>query len=234
MLKYVMPGNKIVISKWRKRDNTQTLQLDDLDSEYSYVSQVEDILGKEDILAAVPISKGRLAKLPTGIRFQYVIHAKQGMILFAGKITDYFQENNNFFMQVHFLNNGEIMQRREFYRFACYLPFAFASVSDDDDDADQYMSIGSMSRGEIRDLSGGGMKFVSNEELSDNSKVRCALDLGTDLIITVGKVLGHSDAKDRNFKYEYRLIFVGILQTDQERIIKYIFNEQRRQLKIIR
>jgi c-di-GMP-binding flagellar brake protein YcgR len=235
MLKYVMPGNKIVISKLRKKGSNQSVQQEEYDSEYSYISQVEDILNSEELVAAVTISKGRLAKLPPGMRFQYVIHTKHGMIMFTGKIMEYMQEDGNFLMRVHFIGEGEIFQRREFYRFACYLPFSFAPLSDDEEeDVDNFMLISSMKQGEIRDLSGGGIRFVSNEVIADDTKIRCALDLGDDLIITVGRVLNSVKSEDRRYDYEYRVIFIGILKTDQERIIRYIFNEQRRQLKALR
>jgi len=198
-----------------------------------YISQVDDVITDHEVLAAVPIYHGRLLRLPEMSSYNCIFHTVRGMIHYFGRITSYVQQDNDFFMVIRLLSKGEPMQRREFFRFDCNLPLKF-NVADraDDDEFDGQPLV--MFDGVIRDISGGGLCFLTNENIRLNDKIRCMTELGADLLIIVGKVLKKDVLKGREYKFEYRVTYSGIRNTDKERIVRYIFNEQRRQLKAIR
>jgi len=80
------------------------------------------------------------------------------------------------------------------------------------------------------DISGGGMKFNSNVVMPKDKliKIRFPIVLNDEreFLICVAKIINARQMAD--LKYEYRVIFDNIENEVRERIIKHIFEEERR------
>ncbi|MDR2940228.1 MAG: PilZ domain-containing protein, partial [Clostridiales bacterium] len=85
--------------------------------------------------------------------------------------------------------------------------------------------------GIIKDIGGGGLRFVSNEVLEEGEKIKAAIVLNTEVIIVNGKILHKQFFPKSNYKYQYRVEFIGILKTEQEVIVQFIFEQQRKILQ---
>lgn len=210
-------------------DRLEITLLQDRKSGRSYVSQVEDVIGGDEIVIHVPISYGQLVKLSMREWYSMLFFTEKGMIRFDAEITGYSKENEFHFMRVKLLSKGERIQRRDFFRFNCLLPLKFSIIeeSESEDEAENT----DINDAIIKDIGGGGLRFVTNESIGDKGKIKCVMMLGDDCFVISGKVLHKQYFPKSNYKYQYRVQFVNILELEQERIIQYIFNEQRKMMQ---
>ena len=205
-------------------DRLEITILKDHKTNKSYVSQVEDVIDENEVMIHVPISYGQLVKLSTREEYSILFFTEKGMARFDAEITEYVKENEFNFMKVKLLTDGERIQRREFFRFNCLLPLKFDALEESINNNEKHI----LHDGIIKDLGGGGVRFVSNESVIDKGRMRCVIMLDDECLVLIGKVLHKQHFPKSNYKYQYRIQFVGISQGDQEKIVQYIFNEQRK------
>lgn len=199
----------------------------------SYVSQVEEILPSNQIVIYTPISYGEMVKLPPDEDYNVLFFTEKGMISFESTIVKSVMEDGFNLNILRISSQGERMQRREFFRFNCILPFKFGIVDKDKLDSDENEDVTSdvSLEGIIKDIGGGGVRFVSNEEIEEKADICCIILLDKDILFPIGTVLHKQYFPKSNYKYQYRVKFMEIKQSEQEKIVQFIFNEQR---KIIR
>lgn len=212
-------GNKVEISLLREEKIVDK----------TYISVVEDVFENNQILMYVPISYGSLIRLEMGKVYSMLFITAKGMYKFEASVIKYINEGAFNFMLVELLTDGEKVQRREFFRFRCSIPFKFEKFTDEEneesynDDKDLILSYGI-----IEDIGGGGIRFVSNEELEEGDKIKCLVVLGDNYVICVGKILIKENSINNVYKNQYRIEFINMKTTDKDIIVKYIFNEQRK------
>ncbi|MDR1532723.1 MAG: flagellar brake protein [Clostridiales bacterium] len=200
----------------------------DKDTGKAYVSQVEKILGKNQLLAQVPISYGQLVRLSVSDYYSCLFFTESGMLIFDATIMGYITEEGSNFMTLALKTTGEKVQRREFFRFMCLLPIKFSVVQDPGTPGEPSNAI---HEGVIKDLGGGGVRFVSNGVISEGAKIKCVVLLNGEYFVAVAKILYKQVFPKSIYKYQYRGMFIGLLPSEQERIVQFIFNEQRKNLR---
>lgn len=245
-------------------------------SKVEYISQVEFVESETEVVAHVPIYQGRLTRLSMMSRYSFVFHTRRGMVRYIGRVESYFKEDAEFMMRIKLLSTGEVIQRREFFRFSCVMPFEFNLIDEngqpalneitddgelvlvlaeideeigveaynadnadgadaaDSADPDEVKRPYYIRDGLIKDISGGGLCFLANQVLNAGQRVRCLMTVEDELLIAIGKIMRKKRVKYQKHDYEYQLSFTGIRAMDRERIVRYIFNAQRKQLKVIR
>lgn len=83
-----------------------------------------------------------------------------------------------------------------------------------------------------KDLSSGGARFVITKKLYVNDEIEMILTFDDDLQIkTKAKVLESSLQKDSMRRYNTRVKFIGIEQTEKDKLMNYIFKKQSERLK---
>ncbi len=236
-LEHIKVGNRMEISL-RKNDSKGRV----------YISQVEDMYANEQLLILMPISYGRLVKLPLNEIYSFMFFTEKGMYRYDGKITKYISQDNYYFMLLQIVSEGEKVQRRSFFRFNCLLPLRFSKVIEDpehDEDkqeekqgevtfplvADTINAEEKLSKGVIKDIGGGGIRFITNEDIGDVEKIKCLIVLKSNYLIVLGKVLQKQQFPKSNYKYQYRVEFIDIKPDEQAQIVKFIFDEQRKVLQ---
>lgn len=207
-------------------DRVEITSKNNKDAQKVYISQVEDVVDDMRLLLHVPVSYSRVVMLDRSQVYSFLYFTEKGMIRFDTSILDYEKRDGLELMHVNLISAGERMQRREFFRFTCLLPLQFVDIDDNNEDVTVEMQ-----KGIIKDLGGGGIRFVSNYSMEEKSTVRCIIPLDTSYMITVGKVLHKQYFPKSNFKYQYRVEFAGILPEEREKIVQYIFGEQRKVMK---
>lgn len=191
-----------------------------------YVSQVENILDKDHLMVLVPISYGQIVRIPVGDMYSCLFITDKGMIRFDTAIQEIIKEDGFNLMKIKLLSEGEKMQRREFFRFTCLLPLKYTVIND----AGGQETPQAMHEGIIKDVGGGGIRFVSNEHIEEGAKIKCLILLNEDYFIIIGMVLHRQSFPKSVYKYQYRAAFIDILPNEQERIVQFIFSEQRKNL----
>lgn len=84
--------------------------------------------------------------------------------------------------------------------------------------------------GVISDLSGGGIKFKSDEELKKGEKLilNFSINNGSRKVNVLGKVIASEESMKKNNMFEHRVQFIGIKEQEREEIVRYILNEERK------
>jgi len=191
----------------------------------SYVSQVEDIYTNNELLIHTPVSYGQLVKLSTTELYSMLFFTDRGMTDFKAEIIGHKKIKDFNYMIVRITSEGERVQRREFFRYTCLLPLKFAVV----DEAEGAKQAGPMLDGIIKDLGGGGVRFVTNESLDESNQIRCVIMLGDQCVVTAGKILHKQFFPKSNYQYQYRLEFSNTTAAEKEEIVQFIFREQRKE-----
>ncbi len=208
----IKPGDKLEISSQLVDSQART-----------YVSQVEHVMDPYTFTAYAPLAYGKPVKLPTDQTYSFMFVRDKYMDKYSALITHYFKEDGFNMMGVKLTSEGERLQRREFFRFYCLLPMKFCKLVNP---LDEFGVQPEMSEGIIKDISGGGIKCVSNLELSANDRIKGIIVINKDYVIIMGRIVEVMHFPKSNYKYQYRVEFIGLLPEDQEKIVQYIFKEQ--------
>lgn len=200
------------------------------DSAKTYISQIHEIEDSGVLLVYTPIYRGRLVALEMA-KYALLFMFDNHLVSFNASASVRIKKEGFNVVRFQLLDEGKRVQRRQFYRFDCVLPMKFSPIYKKPSPTQSSPMID----GVVRDISGGGMRFVSNESLELGDNLKCILILGREYIIVIGNVLrkDYVEGEKPPYKFEYRLIFAGILPDEQEKIVQFIFQEQRRQLKRI-
>jgi c-di-GMP-binding flagellar brake protein YcgR len=92
------------------------------------------------------------------------------------------------------------------------------------DDAETFQGI-------VKDIGGGGISFLANDNLNENDILKLVIKLDDDILVAIGEILHKQYFPKSNYKYQYRSGFIGIRPKEQEKIIQFIFERQKRDLR---
>lgn len=209
-------------------DNVEiSLKLENGKSSKSYISKVETVVSKDEILIQVPYSKGQLIKLPISDRYSMLFSTKNGMFRFDTAITGYTSIENFRYISCSLLSEGRKVQRRQYFRYNCDLDFKLYKY------INERLAREKLLEGRLVDIGGGGIKFYSNTDIDVEDTIQTVLVLNNEFVIVDTKILAkfNIDPEKGNYRYQYRAEFKDISEADREKIIQFIFNEQRRNLR---
>jgi c-di-GMP-binding flagellar brake protein YcgR len=188
-----------------------------------HMSQIMDIIDENKLICALPIFSGSLVKMSLNIDYFFLMFTSNGMIRYEAKIVKIYKDGNLNLMNVLIESDGEREQRRSHYRLNRNLPVKFSTMIED---GANFESIVEMYDGVTKDISGNGIRFVANDKMPSGAKFRCVLLIDDEPFIAIAKLLYTANIRSSTHKYQYRAEFLSILPNEQERLIKYIFNEQ--------
>lgn len=202
----------------------------DSNGDFFHNSSLEEFISEDELLILVPISKGSLIKLSKDFEYIIVFKTPKGLYKNRMKILDYILKDEIPFLKIKLLDPTIKIQRRDCYRLNIGLEFKFDPVEENTEDI-LFCQDPLLSKGITEDLSNGGIKFLSNEELNVDDLIKCLLIFEDCFIVVIGRVLHIEKTINNPLKYSYKLRFERISQNDRELISKFIFNKQRQFLK---
>jgi len=219
--------------------------------EKSYSSRVVQILEGNMIKAVIPVDNGKAMVLDAIERYNMEFYTKRGIFQCEGKVVRKFREKISLYVVFELLTEFEKLQRREYYRLECLLDIKFkrsmdisklkleeSEASDEEkkdvSNAEQKNDAqdSSWKVGIATNISGGGLRFNSREQLNKGERVLVKMRLVFDDMVkeyTVpGSVIVCNEVPSRPGIYEARVQFVDINRQDREDIIRFVFEEERR------
>ena len=190
-------------------------------------SQVEDILEPAGLLIKAP--GGRLADFPGESGLRALVFTDIGIFEYNAYVVEKVSRNGSNLLHVSLPGEGERVQRREFYRLNCALPFCFKKVAN----ANAPFNASGGKTGLILDISGGGIRFVSGFPLGRNSLIKGNVDLDGESALIAGKVIfaQRIRSEEANLTLQYRAHYVNLPDGVLDIIIRYVLNGQRKQLQ---
>jgi len=209
-------------------DRVEIQQSKENDRPKKHISQVENILAADRFVLHVPISYGQLVELSKAYTYRFVFFTEKGISRFSGHIEDSKEEDGFALMIIKLAGEGEKLQRRDFFRLDCILPMKFSMMDkksmDAPDDAEVFQGI-------VKDIGGGGLSFLSNESLEEDDIAKLIIKLDDDILVAIGEILHKQYFPKSNYKYQYRAGFIGIRPSEQEKIVQFIFERQKRDIR---
>lgn len=236
--KYVLPGSKVDIRVTKRKKGDKESE----ESKY-YQTQVYDVISEDRIEVVMPMEKTKIVLLPIGGEFDLFFYTETSIYQCRSKIVDRNKKENVYLLTMDLISNLRKHQRREFYRFSCALEMKARVLgveeitSLEEKGMKEEMTVPGLplKRSIIVDISGGGLRFVSDYKYEPESVILCKYQLdsyeGTKVVEVLGKVLSVSEIENRSGMFEHRICYINISEDEREEIIKFIFEEERRSLK---
>jgi len=232
---YLIEGVKIDVSPILEKDEKKEI----------YYSQIQSLLPNGLLEISMPMEGGRLILLQQGFRYNLVFYTPKGNYTCIGEVIERYKSNQLYMVTVELKSELVKFQRREYYRIDCIMEFEYAllpqlNLSPEQNKilmeacikATEYTGFHS---GTVLDISGGGIRFVSDYFLEPDSFLRIHLqlefDYGTEDICLIGKVLLSDKIEGILNRFENRVEFFQLSVEMRETIIRFIFNEERKARK---
>lgn len=233
--KFISPGDKLEM-----KSTTQVMLPDGTEGVKLYKSTVFDVPDDGNIEIVMPMEQSKLVLLPIDGEYEVCFFSHGGMYSANVRIVDRQKVRNTYVLITEMITNLHKCQRREYYRFNCILEMQVKQLNKAEAEAMEKCLINlvseeNMTRGVIVDISGGGLRFVSKKHFEEGSilYLKYNLNIGNiDKEFTMAaKVLSSAEIPNRTNEYQNRVKFQYLDNITREEIIKYIFNEERKNRK---
>lgn len=233
--KFLSPGDKLELQmlEHARQDNDENKRI--------YYSQINDILSEDRLEISMPMEKSKLILLPVDTEYDMTIYTAQGLFQCFVRVVDRYKSENMYLLVVELTSNLRKNQRREYYRFSCALEMCSRNLEEEELQAVEnkvpYSLVPGLplKRSVIADISGGGLRFLSNQKYEPDSLIYCSYHLVINnvrkLYEVVGKVLYVREMENRPGVFEHRVKYINMEEEKREEIIKFIFQEERKNMK---
>ena len=214
----------------------------------TYRSMVQDIKEDGNIEIQAPMKGGEAISLPSGVRLEFLFYTKGGMYRCVAHIKERYIRGPMYLFLIEQRTPLEKFQRREYYRYECAMEMLYYPITKEEVDITPLEELKEHHRltypedlpkkATAVDISGGGVRFVSNEPSKEGEFMIISLVLPSESkerkLELLGKVMvcqqieNQSGRKKENLiRYEYRVQFVKASK-EREQIIKFIFEQERK------
>ena len=231
----IAPGDKVEMRSINKvilPDETQGTKL--------YRTNITDVHDNGLLEIAMPMEKTKLILLPVEGEYEVCFFTIAGMYRANVRIVDRQKVENQYLLLAELTTTLSRFQRREYYRFPCVLEAQVKNVTQSQAHAivqnlSFLVPMADAIRAVIVDISGGGLRFISKSPFAEESLIQIQFTLKNQNFnqeyLLVGQIVKSAELTKRANEFENRVKFVEIDHTSREEIIKYIFEEERKNRK---
>ena len=190
--------------------------------------------------------------LEVGGRFESRFITSNGIYVCKVEVTNRFKQENMYFLAVKLISELVRDQRRQYFRLEKIRPLSYHKLIEEekkilvalatnkfDSDVERRNMMVRLKTiepeetpGSMANISGGGLKFHSDQELAKGDFIRISLLLDDSDPVPYdlfAKVIYSESLPDRELKNSHRVEFINMPKEVREKIVRYIFNEERRQ-----
>ena len=196
-----------------------------------YVSSVCEVYDDNRIGIIMPIEHGQIISLEPDERYQRCFYTENGLFQCKTVIKERFKKDRLYIAVCKFTSDLEKLQRRQFFRIGCRINIKYRLVDCMKRDPETDLP-GPWRSATAIDISGGGMRFNSDEYRSNDSKYEIEFDIPINNLMShlkvVGRIVYISDTVNRSGMFEYRLEFTVIEPKQREMIVRFVFDEERK------
>lgn len=234
MQKIIAIGDKVDLQSLNKASLSDDQKLP------VYASRILDIKENNVLQLAMPFHEGKVVPLAVNSRHEICIYAKNGLFKCDIIVVERYKSNNMFYMDVAIYTPLTKVQRREFFRYTYRTTIEYRKVpaelalGKDNNEKETEGQETPWKSAIMMDLSGGGLRLVSpiDEEKDSYIQVRFPIrtTVGTEMLVLYGHILRSLRVENNPQLRDLRVEFVHMNPTVQEKIIRFIFEEERRNL----
>ncbi len=192
-----------------------------------FVSQLEGFTDVNVIRISAPIHEAKVypVRVNSSIEAYLFCNANQ-IYMIKGYVTDRLIIDDIAMLDIKVTREPERIQRRQYYRFDCNIPVCFYEPKDDG--SDEFDEI----EGYSLDISGGGISAVTDKMLPADRKMAGKILLDDYTLSFTGKIVRcNKKIINEEIKYVSSVSFVDIEYKEREKIVSFIFSQQRELLK---
>lgn len=207
----------------------------------SYFSKVYEILTEDTLEITMPIEQTKLILLQVDSEYDMIFYGENGLYQCFARVADRYKSNNVYLLRMELTSNLRKFQRRDYYRFTCAVDMYSRNLVEEELEnvetktAQMLQQELPMRRSVIVDISGGGIRFVSDQQYEIGSLIYCSYPLMKDgkskMYEVIGRVLAVHELDNKPGTYEHRVQYYNMDVGTREEIIKFIFEEERRNRK---
>lgn len=228
--KYIQAGQKVDLKALHRDRKTS-------ENDRTYASKVFDIISEDRLEILMPMEQTKLILLPVDAEYEMYFYTEAGLYECVGRIIDRYKSNNVYILLVELETNLRKYQRREYYRYSCALDMDTRNLLEEEvaavENKKEYLIPGlPLKRSIIVDISGGGLRFVSDYKYEKDSVIYCRYHLmvkGKEKDYEIAcKILDVKELESRKGEYEHRVQYMNLNNEEREEIIQFIFDEERK------
>lgn len=206
-----------------------------------YKSSVFDFLDDGVIEVGMPTEGGKMVLFQVGFECSLFFYTQRGMFICDGKVLERYKKDGFYMMSVRIMSVPKKYQRRDFYRVSCSIDFNYYRISNEvaemETTEDLFEEIADpkyiieKTPAVSQDISGGGIRFIADEELAVGSYVLTVIRLTNDkidqtfyLVTEIVDCFPMEKVPDKRIiraKFHYKDI------KDRDLIVRYVFEEDR-------
>ena len=203
----------------------------------TYNSKVYMVLSDDRVEIMMPLEKTKLILLPVDGEYDLVFYTAHGIYQCYARIYDRYKSNNVYVLAFELTSNLRKHQRREYYRFSTVMDMRIRELKREEveslNDHKPLIVPGlPLRRALICDISGGGMRFITDVWYDEGTYIYCTFTLTIEgkqkEFEILAQVLRIKEMPNRPGEYEQRIQYTGMGRDVREDIIKFIFEEERK------
>jgi len=206
-----------------------------------YKSSVFDILDDNELEIGMPTDEGKMVLFQVGFECQFYIYTYKGLYTCQAAITGRYKKDNFYLLSTKIISPLKKYQRRDYFRVECEMEFSYYHIPIEvakletteelfEEIADpKYLVEKRYAR--TRDLSGGGMRFSSEEKIEVGERVLTVLRLSNEKVdqtfYLVSEVISCDLDESVHGRWVIRVKWIFKDYKDQDHIIRFVFEEDR-------
>ncbi len=211
-------GGKVEVSRYNGSEREFMSPL-----ERPYKSQLLATKTEERIWIKMPTVNDMTVFLDKVEQYELVFYSAEGLYRCIARLESQFKVKQISIAVMFLASPLERYQRRQYFRMQCTFDMTFWI-----DGAERLIH-----RGIVTDISGGGARFRSKQAYKEGTMIRMHLDM-PDTDIAPGdeicaKIISGDVVPDQSQMVEMRVEFLEITGKTREDIVKYVFEEERKQ-----
>ncbi|MCR5676481.1 MAG: flagellar brake protein [Agathobacter sp.] len=209
-----------------------------------YKSSLLDFISDSDteMEIGMPTYNGKMVLFHVGLHIELVFYTSHGLYSCTAIVLDRYKRGNLYIIRVERKTPLKKFQRREFFRIDCYIEMSYYKITEEVANypktqmlyheimKDYY--IAEERPGVAIDISGGGIRFVSDYPIPADSYILVKIQLSNDKVdqvfFLVTRIIESIQSATDKTKFQNRGNFMFKEMKDRESIVRYVFEEERR------
>lgn len=208
----------------------------------TYKSSIFDYISERQVEIAMPTENGRMVLFQVGLRCKLLFYTKRGLYTCRALVEKRYKKENFFVLAMKLLEAPVKFQRREFFRLECTVDVKYIPVTEEvayyqttekifrETQNLEYLT--NVKDGITLDISGGGSRFVTSEQLEAGGYILMSFRLTNDkvdkMFYLVSQVVFSEPRKNVPKQYVNRTKFLFKDLKDREAIVQFVFEEERK------
>lgn len=236
-------GNKIDIMEINNSKKSDLVENRPIrEGKVVYKSQVFDILDNDELKILMPFDGPKVVVLPLNGSYNMCFYTRTGLFQCVGNVIDRYKTSNQLVLVVALKTGLQKVQRREFFRLQKILDIDYRMLTEQESQMESVEEILKFEQnqdsemnyfqGIVVDLGGGGARFISTQQYDISTyiiiKLKITVNSEQKRLRVIGRIINSEKLQNKSGQYETRVEFVRIKNQDREKLIQYIFEEERK------